>query len=226
MIQLHQFVQLRDELKSLKSFCNLVKKCRALEKNFREQNQSPGNPIRTEVEIFNSNFISKTELLYASFLCYYLNTTKLKSSCPILLCELLTVLPEKIERSEFLTNSEKISLYQLVLRERLHLDQSWPFPRREILGILNDTNISNKLLKRFYQRRRPRKVKRQERIRGYRDHGTLRPAHEWKPRHDFTLTELHQKIERQRKYTKDLLAFVRKGKQPIAVEDFPELFDK
>jgi len=45
--------------------------------------------------------------------------------------------------------------------------------------------------------------KHQERIRGYRDHGTLRPSHKWLERFDFSFTEEQARIDRERQFFQD-----------------------
>jgi hypothetical protein len=46
----------------------------------------------------------------------------------------------------------------------------------------------------------PSKLKHQERIRGYRDHGSLRPNHQWLPKFDHVFNQEHERIEREREY--------------------------
>jgi len=43
-------------------------------------------------------------------------------------------------------------------------------------------------------------AKHQERVRGYRDHGTLRPSHKWLENFDFSFNEEHARIEREREF--------------------------
>lgn len=220
-------LNLRDTLKFLPAFRKLVNQLRAQEEKYREQNQSPDSSVSVGyVRILNSDYLSKTELVYLCFLCYYLNTTTLKASCPYLLCELLVSLPEKIERSDF-TQTEKNSLFLLVAkRVKLYIDGDWPFSSREIGGIINDSQIARKLRRRTYQKLRPRKARRTQRHRGYRDHGSARPPHRWKPKFDISFTEQQNRIEEERKRCQAHFQLIIKDKHPVAIEDFPTIFDK
>jgi hypothetical protein len=63
------------------------------------------------------------------------------------------------------------------------------FPLRRLLGLLSQPEFQSKLQKRFRPKLwTPKRAKRGQRIRGYRDHGTCRPSHKWLPRYDFSLT--------------------------------------
>jgi hypothetical protein len=63
------------------------------------------------------------------------------------------------------------------------------FPPRRLLGLLSDPVLLAKLQKRFRPKLwTPVRAKRAQRIRGYRDHGTSRPEHQWTPRFDYSLT--------------------------------------
>jgi len=54
-----------------------------------------------------------------------------------------------------------------------------------------------------------RKVKKLLRKRGYNDHGSRVPDHRWKPKFDYSLTELQLSIEIDRKVAQDTLDFIR-----------------
>jgi len=54
----------------------------------------------------------------------------------------------------------------------------------------------------------PRRAKRTIRHRGYRDHGSLRPSHQWAPKYDWSLTEEQNQIEEHRKSLSDTLEFL------------------
>lgn len=219
--------ELREILKSLSGFRSTVEFIRKAEVNYREQNQSRDNSGSScdMFEVLNSNYLSKTELIFLTFLCYYFNTTTLRKSCPFLLYELLTILPQKIESASYLKNQERINLWKLLQRKPYHLTGEWPFSYREVTGILNDSVVARKVLKRLYQKHRPRSPRRTERHRGYRDHGTLRPAHCWLPKEDYTLNENQKRIEDARKRAHKLYLLVCEDKSPVAIEDFPTIFD-
>jgi hypothetical protein len=137
----------------------------------------------------------------------------------------LISLPDKIASSNF-TQTEKNNLYLLVIsRKHIYIYESWPFSSREIKGIINDIQLQRKLRRRFYQKLRPRKVRRTERHRGYRDHGTLRPADRWLPSFDWSYTELQNRIEEERERCQAHFRLLREGKHPVAIEDFPQIFD-
>jgi hypothetical protein len=55
---------------------------------------------------------------------------------------------------------------------------------------------------------RPQRPRRKIRRRGYRDHGSAVPSERWKPRHDWTLTELQNSIEHRRKSAQDHIDFL------------------
>ena len=55
----------------------------------------------------------------------------------------------------------------------------------------------------------PQRARRLVRRRGYRDHGTLIPRERWKPRNDWSLTELQSTIEAIRQEEQDTLDFLR-----------------
>lgn len=52
----------------------------------------------------------------------------------------------------------------------------------------------------------PKRAKRAVRHRGYRDHGSCRPEHRWKPKEDWSLTELQNRIERQKAFKSRILS--------------------
>jgi hypothetical protein len=56
--------------------------------------------------------------------------------------------------------------------------------------------------------REPRKARRKIRRRGYSDHGTLRSSSEWKPKTDWSLTDLQNQIEEEREVDRDTLLFL------------------
>lgn len=51
----------------------------------------------------------------------------------------------------------------------------------------------------------PRRPKRKIRHRGYRDHGSLRPEHEWREKYDWSLTEKQLELEQKRTEYLDLI---------------------
>jgi hypothetical protein len=60
----------------------------------------------------------------------------------------------------------------------------------------------------YLQEITPKKPRRLIRRRGYRDHGTLLPSHQWKPRKDWTLTELQNHLEEISKEYDDLYRLI------------------
>jgi hypothetical protein len=127
-----------------------------------------------------------------------------------------------------LKNQERIELWKLVTRQTWFLtERGWPFTRREIMGIISDPVVITKLGRRLYQKVRPKssRPRRVQRHRGYRDHGQLRPPHKWLPKTDFSLTEIQNKIELERERLDRYYQLVQMGKQPIAIEDYPTIFD-
>jgi len=67
----------------------------------------------------------------------------------------------------------------------------------------------------------PPKIKRQERIRGYRDHGTLKPPHRWLERFDWSLNLLHVKVEARRKLFKECLTYLETTESLMEYSDKP-----
>jgi hypothetical protein len=66
----------------------------------------------------------------------------------------------------------------------------------------------------------PRKPKKQERIRGYRDHGTLKPPHRWLERFDWSFNLQHVVEESRRKLFLSLLDYLEST--TIRVKDPPQ----
>jgi len=216
--------KIRDILNSIQPFRELIVHLREAEAKLGSQNQSPDSSVSSEyVRCFVPDYLSKTELLVTVLLCYYLNTTTLRYSCPCLLADLLVSLPERIEYSSFLRNQERIELWKLFQRKVLFLTEDRPFTGRQIKGILSDPKVINKVRSRFYQRIRPTrsKVRRTMRHRGYRDHGTLRPNHRWLPTEDFSLTEQQNRIERERSRLKRAYQLAITGQSPFDYSDDP-----
>jgi hypothetical protein len=58
-------------------------------------------------------------------------------------------------------------------------------------------------IKTFY----PKEPRYQERIRGYRDQGSLRPEHQWLPMFDISLSEEFARIEKEREYFQNTLSW-------------------
>lgn len=56
-----------------------------------------------------------------------------------------------------------------------------------------------------------RKSKRPVRKRGYQDHGSRRPDHRWMESHDWSLTELHNQIEKEREIARDTSEIIEGG---------------
>lgn len=56
-----------------------------------------------------------------------------------------------------------------------------------------------------------KKSKRPVRKRGYQDHGSRRPDHKWMESHDWTLTELHNQIEKERETSRDTSGIIEGG---------------
>jgi hypothetical protein len=180
-----------------------------------------------DVCLLRADYLSKTELIYLCFLTYYLNTTTLRLSCPHLLIELLVQLPEKIEQATYLRMQERIELWKLFSRLKIYFNHNWPLHPREVMGILSDPEVAKKVRTRLYQKVRltRSRARRPQRHRGYRDHGTLRPSHKWLPKFDYSLTELQQELERERAYLKRYYQLAITGRNPVAVEDYPTIFD-
>jgi hypothetical protein len=113
----------------------------------------------------------------------------------------------------------------------MYLTSEWPLPKNEILGIVSNRQVQHKVLKRLYQKRRKAKAKRKVFHRGYRDHGTLPDSTLWLPEKNkeftpYQFTDLQNQIEQRRDRLEALEVLVRKGLNPVVVEDFPTIFDE
>jgi len=87
----------------------------------------------------------------------------------------------------------KLLLVSKAQMENFLLDTSL-WHTREFFGNLLAKNV----LERLRYSENGGKVKYPQRKRGYHDHGSLVEVHRWKPKHDYSLTDLQQKIEKER----------------------------
>jgi hypothetical protein len=81
------------------------------------------------------------------------------------------------------------------------------YHEREFFG-----NVS-KALYRLLEHLRPiqestRRPERTQRKRGYQDHGSLRPPERWRETHDWSLTDLQNRIEAERESLEDTTDFL------------------
>jgi hypothetical protein len=154
-----------------------------LDKLVSSQNQSPCNSV---TYYSNLNFLRISELLVLIFLLWTASETSLFRK--VVLADLL----EKEDRIRSIVRNEfqEVILRRFVQRQIL---QRKPWYRHEretffkfllskrgLLSLLSDKQVLKSLSRRLKPKlvvpRKPRKV---ERHRGYRDHGTARPAHRW-----------------------------------------------
>jgi hypothetical protein len=168
---------------------------------------------------FNSNYLSKSELIYFCFLYYFLKESKRQR---LFTWYLESILPEKLLKATYLSSEERMQLTFLVQKKgvKVKLDHCIPFSPRRILGLLNNPEVTRKVLSRIYIKRRPRKVAPQQFIRGYRDHGTLRESHLWLPESDISLTEKQNEIEEAREQELMLEQFALSGEFPHMIQHF------
>jgi len=154
------------------------------------QNQSPYNPIHWT----NLNYLTVSEILALTLIGFSTNND-------IVRIEILERLPGAIERHQEESFGGPIGKAILLRVIQDHLKRRLPFyrnrqkiffryfPLRKLLGLLSQPVLQSKLQKRFRPKLwKPARVKKGQRIRGYRDHGTCRPSHKWLPRFDFSLT--------------------------------------
>jgi len=207
-------------LRSIQFFRETLTQIDVRERDFTKQNQSPDTPkIYYWVE-FNSNYLSKSELIYFCFLCYFLKESKRQR---LLTWYLRSTLPEKLLKATYLSSEERMQLTFLVQKKgvKVSLDHCIPFSPRRVLGLLNNPEVTRKVLSRIYIKRRPRKyVAPQQFIRGYRDHGTLRKPHLWLPESDISLTEKQNEIEEARERELMLEQFALSGEFPHMIQHF------
>lgn len=98
------------------------------------------------------------------------------------------------------------SKQQISLRLMLHSEEACAhflyetrtLSKRTLFGNVlgNDVKLLDSELK--FQKRKPKVPKRTTRRRGYRDHGSRVPAHQWLPKHDYSFTEFQNKLEQRR----------------------------
>jgi hypothetical protein len=140
-------------------------------------------------------------------------------------------LPDKIRTSNLLTDTEKGALLHLVDRkqkkETLYVSKINPLGENFLRNILRwDKSIHHDLTRRSFQIIRLGKVtKSPNRIRGYRDHGTL-PENYPNSRPKIILTKEHYEIEKKREQVEQLASRPPGG---ILTEDLftlnPNIFD-
>ena len=179
-----------------------------------KQNQSPDNP-KTQMVICNTNYLSKNELIFLCLLLYLINgiseEQKIEEEWSAWLrYELLMTLPEKVMKAKYLSPEERICLQVLIQKnfvKEVSILPERPFSQRSIFGLLLNPQIQRKVLRRLFNRKRPNKVRRSQRVRGYRDQGTLRPSHNWLPESDYSLTEEHNRLEEDQEEAEMLLDF-------------------
>jgi len=96
---------------------------------------------------------------------------------------------------------EKRVLLELYLFSRISAERacSLNFSERDWFGNQIPA-IRNELEVLQLEIRLPTSPLHQERIRGYRDHGTLRPPHQWLEKFDWSLNQEFERIEREREY--------------------------
>jgi hypothetical protein len=102
---------------------------------------------------------------------------------------------------EFLCESKVIMLKYLQETDLWHTRDFFGnlFAEKEILALVHSLKVLQPTVK---------KPKRALRKRGYDDHGALKPSWKWLPTSDISLTELHRKLEEERKSARDTFAFL------------------
>jgi hypothetical protein len=177
-------------------------------------------------------------LIYlALFLFYLRNQRSERRRHQELYFELSIELAEKIKTVPGLKDNQRIALLYLVKSRDRELTfkelTEYAYSSRKLRGILKDPWIVKKVRRRIFRKIRPPRPRTQERIRGYRDQGTLRPDHRWTPKEDYSLTEIQNELE----YQSDVINYydsqVQKankardpGQVPVNVYEFTDLFDK
>jgi hypothetical protein len=169
------------------------------------QNQSPCSPIHWT----NLNYLTVSEILALTLIGYSTNSD-------IVRIEILEKLPGAIERLSEETFGGPLGKAILLRVIQDHIKRKLPFyrnrqkvflrffPLRKLLGLLSQPVLQSKLQKRFRPKLwTPARAKRDQRIRGYRDHGTCRPSHKWLPRFDFSLTRQQWSEEQLQKLNLD-----------------------
>jgi hypothetical protein len=156
---------------------------RAIEKLVSSQNQSPYNPV---TYYSNLNFLKYSEFLVLIFLLWTASETSLFRR--VVLVDLLE--KENRIRSYVRNEFQEVILRRFVQRQIVERKPWYKHEReaffcfvlskRGLLSLLSDSQVLKSLGRRLKPKLFvPRKPKRVERHRGYRDHGTARPAHRW-----------------------------------------------
>jgi hypothetical protein len=184
------------------------------------------------------DYLSKSELIYLVLFLYYLrNQRSERRRHQELYFELSIELTEKIKIAPGLNDNQRIALLYLVKsRDReltFHMLTEYAYSSRKLRGILKDPWILKKVRKRIFRKVRPLRPRTNQRIRGYRDQGTLRPDHRWTPKEDYSLTEIQNELEYQSDVKEFYDSQVQKatkardpGLIPVNVYELPDLFDK
>lgn len=134
-------------------------------------------------------------------------------------------LMEENSRSQ-LNRKQKIELEILISSKEIcevYLYETKRYSGREIFGNILGNELKECLKRLKIKRNIPRKPKKQERHRGYRDKGSLRPDHLWLEKYDFSLTEyqnlLEKKSDLHRKLTTELLQILSEKLELLQFEE-------
>jgi hypothetical protein len=162
------------------------------------QNQSPDNPV---IYWCNLNYLTREETIALVFVAWLSNSKTIKS---LILSELFSrmqkqqgfSMDEKANLLRFLSDHVKRGLPFYKSHQKVFLSY---FPRRQVLGILGDPKVWKSLQRRLRPRLVfPAKPRRQQRHRGYRDHGTCRPDSKWLPKDIISPRRLFEAEELQK----------------------------
>lgn len=172
--------------------------------------------VTLDIETLRSDVVDNSNSHWDNLTFFYLKGLGMKDF--IRLGIVSWYLPEEIgillrvdleEKLKFLAKEDRILCQQFLFskaRMLIFLKETTLWHTRDFFGnILGTTNNLNRFFKLSPLRR---KVKRPQRKRGYDDKGSKVSDEKWKPKFDFTLTELQNQIEQERKSLKDTQLFI------------------
>lgn len=166
------------------------------------QNQSPGSSFY----LSNLNYLSVEQIIVLIMIAYCTNEKSLR-------VEIISSLPGQIRRKEQELTSATIGLLcrmtQDLLIKKKPFYRKWQSyffqfcPYRKLMGLLCSKDFHKSLDYKLKPKIvYPRKAKKGDRIRGYRDHGTCRPSHKWLPKYPFSPSTVWNLEESKRFFDK------------------------
>lgn len=187
--------------------------CEKIARSWAEllRKQGSVSPTTLGCEVRVSKYRSWRKYVAACILHYYLpNSTKEEQA-------FLWYIREDLQRQTHKWGKDKASVALTLLSTKpqmiLFVQESTLFrDARELFGLLGKEGVEVSRSTIVYWRA-PRRPVRQQRVRGYRDHGSLRPEHQRLPdySHSYEAIAEQERIEQERKSIVDFAAFLEGG---------------